>query len=46
MEAYRAFRGDREGGVLNLGIQLAALEPEEEREKIDELVRLEDELVG
>ena len=37
---------DREGGVLNLGIQRWALEPEEEKEEIDELVRLEDEIVG
>ena len=46
IEAYCAFRADPEGGVLDLGIQPWAMEPEEEREEIDELVRLEDEIVG
>ncbi len=46
IEAHRALRADPEGGVLDLGSQLWALEPEEEVEEIDELVRLEDELVG
>ncbi len=38
-------RADPEGGVLDLGIQLWALEPEEDALETDELVRLEDELV-
>ncbi len=45
IEAYRVFRADPEGGVLDLGIQVWALEPEEDALETDELVRLGDELV-